>query len=72
MDAVIKINCDNAAFEDDPTSEVARILRDIADRVHGDTGFSPGRDYTLRDANGNEVGFCTVYANVALTMGEKD
>jgi hypothetical protein len=49
----IDINCDNAAFEDDPTMEVARILRALADRL---THASPDEAYPLRDINGNAVG----------------
>jgi hypothetical protein len=56
----IKIEMDNAAFEDDPTAEVARILREVAKRIDGHPHFSPGHDQPLRDANGNEVGYITV------------
>lgn len=50
---VLTIKTDNAAFEDDPTAEVARILRGLADRLEG---ASPDEDYPLRDLNGNCVG----------------
>lgn len=46
----LSIKTDNAAFED-PNAEVARILRDAAERV--EQGFSRG---LLRDINGNTVG----------------
>jgi hypothetical protein len=47
----IKIECDNAAFENDPLAEVARILREAADKLEqGQDGFK------LRDINGNTVG----------------
>lgn len=59
MHTIIRIDMDNAAFEQ-PTYEVARILRDLAERVEGHPHFSPGHDNTLRDYNGNEVGFCQV------------
>jgi len=49
----LKINTDNAAFEDDPTAEVARILRALADRL---VCASPDESYPLRDVNGNKVG----------------
>lgn len=49
----LSIDCDNEAFTDDPTAEVARILRNLADRL---TGASPDEDYPLRDVNGNRVG----------------
>jgi hypothetical protein len=49
----VKIKTDNATFENDVTAEVARILRELADRM---TGASPDEDYPLRDINGNKVG----------------
>jgi hypothetical protein len=51
----LKIRCDNAAFEENPREEVARILREVADKLVGE--FSYGDFYeTLRDINGNDVG----------------
>jgi hypothetical protein len=50
----LKIETDNYAFDDDPRPEVARILREVADRVeHGiiATGYR-----NVRDINGNVVG----------------
>lgn len=45
------IDCDNAAFEEEPASELARCLRAVADAVaDGDTSGS------VRDINGNTVG----------------
>lgn len=41
----------NAAFDYEPASEVARILRDIAQRV--EAGADCG---TIRDHNGNTIG----------------
>lgn len=49
----IVMNLGNAAFEDDP-GEVARILRDLADKV--ENGVSEGDEFVLRDINGNKVG----------------
>jgi len=53
MKFMLKINCDNAAFEDDVRrNEVARILEEIATSLvafHTDHG-------TTRDLNGNVVG----------------
>ena len=46
----LDIDCDNAAFEEDPTAEVARILRRLADLL----GTRP--IYPLCDLNGNGVG----------------
>lgn len=54
----LEMDLDNAAFADDPGAEVARILRDIADKVTRGQGFTIG-DATgtpIRDANGNRVG----------------
>lgn len=56
----VEIETDNAAFdEDDGVHEVARILRKLACDVEsgGPTWF--GGETTLRDANGNRVGFAT-------------
>jgi len=53
----IAIECNNAAFVDQgPGQELARILRDLADRleVEGVT------DRALMDLNGNRVGRVTV------------
>jgi hypothetical protein len=49
----LKIECDNDAFGDWPGIEVARILRDVANRVDGDAEGTHGG---VRDANGNTVG----------------
>lgn len=50
----LKIDTDNAAFEDDPGFEVARILRRIADKLENGEDFSKFR--TVLDVNGNDVG----------------
>lgn len=54
MKAIIKIQMDNAAFADGDNApyELARILREAADRL--DDGDISG--FSLRDANGNTVG----------------
>ena len=47
----LQFTTDNAAFEDCPEAEIARILRALAGKVErGET------DGTVRDANGNRVG----------------
>lgn len=56
MDYTIKINCDNAAF-DDLAEELARILRREADRLTEWGAIPP--DATLMDINGNKVGAAT-------------
>jgi len=53
MTFILKIDCDNAAFEGDPGAEVSRILRDTAGQI--EQGLERVR---LRDANGNVVGAC--------------
>ena len=52
----LEIKCENAAFEDDRAGEVARILRDAAGKI-AIPGAIPGAEYTLRDINGNRVGY---------------
>ena len=52
----IKIKTDNAAFQDSPEIEIARILHKLADYVEqGQTG-----KITLIDLNGNSVGIANV------------
>lgn len=51
---VLEIVTDNAAFED-KDQEIARILRNAADRI--EAGQSSGK---LMDANGNSVGSFSV------------
>lgn len=53
MNITIKIDANNAAFDDDGGSEVARILRELADRYDRDGLFV---SIPLRDKNGNPVG----------------
>ena len=55
MTITITIKCDNEAFgqtDGDRSAEVARILRDTADRWER----APYTSLNLRDANGNTVG----------------
>lgn len=53
MRFVVTIDCDNAAFEDDPSCEVANILRKVVRAVEKD-GSQGGR---LADSNGNTCGY---------------
>jgi hypothetical protein len=53
MRFVVEIQCDDDAFADDPTHEVVRLLRQIANRCEKD-GESRGG---LVDVNGNSCGF---------------
>jgi hypothetical protein len=50
----VKIRTANAAFEDGAGLEIARILRDIADRMEDTYGDAGG---SVRDYNGHRVGF---------------
>ena len=45
------IRTDNAAFDEDPNAETARILRKIADKI--ENGEEP---VSILDINGNRVG----------------
>lgn len=51
MKFTLSFDCENAAFSDDAALEIARILREIANRV--ENGTSGG---TIRDINGNLIG----------------
>lgn len=50
------IETDNAAFDNQPATELARILRALAKKIETD----PARYHVLRDINGNKVGECTI------------
>lgn len=53
----ITLETGNAAFEDAPATEIARILRDLADLIESGMGTD---ETPLRDINGNRVGVCTI------------
>ena len=57
MTFTLKIECDNAAFADEPASEIAAILRKAAARVANGED-----DFPLHDFNGNTVGRAKVEA----------
>lgn len=52
MDFILEIACDNAAFDGDPSPELARLLRAAADKVEAGT-LAGG----LVDINGNRCGY---------------
>lgn len=52
----VNLDCSSAAFEDNTEGEVARILREIADRVENRDAKFPGFYQTIHDINGNDVG----------------
>jgi len=59
MTFTLKVDCDNAAFEDDPAPELARILREVADGIEsGEPRFAGWQGWfqTIHDVNGNDVG----------------
>ena len=47
----LEISCDNAAFDEEPSIELARILHLAANQLEEGT-----TDDNLRDSNGNTVG----------------
>ena len=51
MDFIVSIGCDNAAFKPDAGPEVARLLRDLAERISNGE-----REGYFHDENGNKVG----------------
>lgn len=55
MKLIIKIELDNAAFEDGGTEEINRILQDLCDRLSEPLGTTPSA-INLHDINGNWVG----------------
>lgn len=57
----LHIGTDNAAFEDGPGPEIARILRELADLVEDD--LPPDHVVRLRDVNGNRVGFAVLVSD---------
>ncbi len=61
MNIRITLNTENAAFEDSPDSEVARILHKLADWFETDpAGILDGDRVPLFDVNGNKVGLAIV------------
>ena len=53
----LEIETGNAAFDDAPASEIARILRRLADRLENVGAPECGDEFTLHDYNGNRVGW---------------
>ncbi len=52
----LEIETDNAAFEDAPFKEIARILRKLAKDLEQSNAGTIQQDIPLRDLNGNHVG----------------
>lgn len=59
MTLTIKLDLDNAAFQDGGAEEVARILADVASRIP-DPLDQTGGELSLHDFNGNHVGFARI------------
>jgi hypothetical protein len=57
MKLTIELDLDNAAFEDAPMTEAARILRRLATTLES---YGPEHDSRLLDRNGNTVGYAKV------------
>lgn len=62
------IETENAAFEESPAAEIARILRDVAARLDR-YGLPDAEGRPVNDANGNRVGRYT-YAAPSVAGGE--
>jgi hypothetical protein len=54
----ISIDTDNAAFDEYPVTETARILRKLANDL--ESGNAIDNAFSLRDVNGNVVGKVTI------------
>lgn len=60
MDFSVQFCTDNAAFADgDAGYEIARILRDLADKIE-ENGLVEGVVQRIRDINGNRVGYAVL------------
>lgn len=55
----ITLTTENDAFSDEPATEIARILRKLADVI--ESGLATD-ETPLRDINGNRVGVCVIAA----------
>lgn len=66
---VLVIECENAAFGDTPAQmneEVVKILTDLCDQIERTRLVNP--TITLRDGNGNKVGYATVHHQERLDV----
>lgn len=52
----LTIECDNAAFEDDATYEISRILGELAKRIAGSCEGDFFKYRNVTDVNGNVCG----------------
>lgn len=56
----IRIETDNAAFEDEPATEVARLVKEVAKRLYNCDYPGGGGEVPLLDINGNTCGYFSV------------
>ncbi|WP_306017582.1 hypothetical protein [Oceanicaulis sp. MMSF_3324] len=60
MAITIHFKTGNAAFEDNPQAEIARVLRALADTIEADSGPDESGEFyagwKVRDLNGNAIG----------------
>ena len=64
----LKINSDNQAFDQAEGQEVARILRDLADRLENLDKLQECQ-LPLRDLNGNTVGYYQTWTDQGKSQG---
>jgi hypothetical protein len=58
---VVEIELENAAFDDNTSGEVSRILSALSKKIRsGGMDLLVDRDICLMDVNGNKVGFCAI------------
>jgi len=72
MEANFKIKMDNAAFENQPAVELARILRKVAEDVEWHSIAHVGDAVFALDVNGNSVGKLTIDGTPQNTPAEED
>jgi len=60
MQLILTMDMDNAAFENAPATEAARILRKLAGQI--ERAEDDGGDFALMDGNGLKVGTASIGA----------
>ena len=72
MKTILEINMDNAAFGERPATELARILRNIAQDVDEHCLQYVGDAVFAIDINGNSVGKLEIIEDdLVITQGDK-
>lgn len=59
MEFTVRLNCNNAAFGDNPTFEIARILKKITNSLEWFETM-PDSKQRVQDSNGNTVGYYVI------------